>query len=63
MAEPIRLPRHDLNGAASYIAEMSRDLAALARRNGLDTLAYLLDIARLEAENAEKSAGPHDDVA
>ena len=63
MAEPIRLPRHDLSGAASYIAEMSRDLATLARRNGLDTLGYLLDIARLEAENAEKSVRPPDDVA
>jgi hypothetical protein len=63
MAEPIRLPRHDLSGAAGYIAEMSRDLAVLARRNGLDTLAYLLDIARLEAESAEKSAGPKDGVA
>jgi hypothetical protein len=63
MAEPIRLPRHDAGGAASYIAEMARDLATLARRNGLDTLGYLLDIARLEAESAEKSAGPPDDVA
>ena len=41
----------------------TRDLAGLARRNGLDTLAYLLDIARLEAESAEKSAGPPSDVA
>jgi hypothetical protein len=63
MAEPIRLPRHDLNGAADYIAAMSRDLAVLARRNGLDTLAYLLDIARLEAESAGRSAGPPKDVA
>jgi hypothetical protein len=45
------------------LAEMSRDLAVLARRNGLDTLAYLLDIARLEAESAEKSAGPPDGAA
>jgi hypothetical protein len=63
MAEPIRLPRFGSGGAAEYIADMSRDLATLARRNGLDTLAYLLDIARLEAESAEKSAGPPDDVA
>ena len=55
MADPIRLPRHDPSGAAAYIEDMARDLAALARRNGLDTLGYLLDIARLEAENA---AGP-----
>jgi hypothetical protein len=63
MAEPIRLPRYDSSGAASYIAEMSGDLAALARRNGLETLAYLLDIARLEAESGEKSAGPPDGAA
>jgi hypothetical protein len=55
MAEPIRLPLHQPSGAASYIADMTRDLATLARQNGLDTLGYLLDIARLEAEAA---AGP-----
>ena len=54
MAEPARLPRHDPTTAAAYIGDMTRDLAALARQNGLDTLAYLLDIARLEAENAGK---------
>jgi hypothetical protein len=31
---------------------LSADLAALARTNGLDTLGYLLEMARLEAENA-----------
>jgi hypothetical protein len=63
MAEPIRLARHDSVGAAEYIADMTRDLATLARRNGLDTLAYLLDIARLEAENAGRSDRRPDDVA
>jgi hypothetical protein len=52
MAEPIRLPRHEPTSAATYVGDMCRDLAALARQNGLDTLGYLLDIARLEAENA-----------
>lgn len=37
--------------AACYVAEMTGDLAMLARRAGLDTLAYLLEMARLEAEN------------
>jgi hypothetical protein len=55
MAQPIRLPRHEPSSAATYIGDMCRDLAGLARQNGLDTLGYLLDIARLEAENA---AGP-----
>jgi hypothetical protein len=43
------------NGArtqvANYVATMSGDLAAMARRNGLDTLGYLLEMVRLEAEN------------
>ena len=63
MAEPIRLPRYDSVGAANYVAEMTRDLATLARRNGLDTLAYLLDIARLEAEGSTKTTRRPDDVA
>jgi hypothetical protein len=54
MAESIRLPRHEPTGAATYIGDMCRDLAGLARQNGLDTLGYLLDIARLEAENAAR---------
>lgn len=42
---------------AAYIAELSGDLALLARRSGFDTLAYLLDIARLEADNIRASGG------
>jgi hypothetical protein len=52
MAEPILLPREGSGGTAAYIGDMCRALAALAKRDGLDTLGYLLDIARLEAENA-----------
>jgi hypothetical protein len=37
---------------ANYVASIAADLATLARRNGLDTLGYLLDMARLEAETA-----------
>jgi hypothetical protein len=40
--------------AAAYVAELSADLATLARRHGLDALGYLLDMARLEAENATR---------
>jgi hypothetical protein len=40
--------------AADYIAALAGDLAAIARRNGLDTLGYVLDMARLEAENASR---------
>lgn len=39
------------NAVASYVATLSNDLATLARRNGLDTLGYLLEMVRLEAES------------
>jgi hypothetical protein len=41
----------DPAAAANYIASLAGDLAAIARGHGLDTLGYLLDMARLEAEN------------
>jgi hypothetical protein len=40
--------------AADYVAELSTELANLARQHGLDALAYILDMARLEAENANR---------
>jgi hypothetical protein len=40
--------------AARYIAALLEELAQLARRNGLDTLSYLLEMARLEADQATK---------
>jgi hypothetical protein len=36
---------------AGYVAEMSGNLADMARGQGLDTLAYILEMAKLEAEN------------
>lgn len=44
-AEPASVPE-----TARYIAELTGGLSALARGSGMDVLAYLLDIARLEAE-------------
>jgi|SRR3954451_20865710 hypothetical protein len=44
----------DRTAAAKYVAELSAELANLARRHGLDTLGYILDMARLEAENATR---------
>ena len=38
------------NQAAAYIAELSASLSSIARRHRLDTLGYILDMARLEAE-------------
>ena len=34
---------------AKYVATISADLATMARRTGLDTLGYLLEMVRLEA--------------
>jgi hypothetical protein len=39
---------------ADYVATMSADLASLARRTGFETLGYLLEMARLEAENVTR---------
>jgi hypothetical protein len=38
--------------AARYIASLVGELSLLARRNGLDTLGYILEMARLEADQA-----------
>jgi hypothetical protein len=42
----------DRTAVANYVATLSGDLATMARRTGLETLGYLLEMARLEAENA-----------
>ena len=39
---------------ANYVATMSADLATMARRTGLETLCYLLEMVRLEAENVTR---------
>jgi hypothetical protein len=44
----------DPAAAAEYIAALVADLAGIARRSGLDTLGYVLDMARVEAENASR---------
>jgi hypothetical protein len=40
--------------AAHYIAAITEELSKLARRNGLDTLGYILEMARLEANHVVK---------
>jgi hypothetical protein len=40
--------------AAHYIAALSAELAKIARRNGLDTLSEILEMARLEADQTTK---------
>lgn len=55
-------PKDESNGqsaVASYIASLSSDLAGMARRTGLDTLGYLLEMARLEAETHTRNNSPN----
>jgi len=39
---------------AAYIADLAGDLAKMARSSGLDTLAYILEMASLEADNTTR---------
>jgi hypothetical protein len=43
--------------AASYVADLTADLAVLARKHGLDALGFILEMAKLEAENAVRHTG------
>jgi hypothetical protein len=45
--------------AADYIAALTTDLALMARRHGLDTLGYILEMACLEAEAVNGRAADH----
>jgi len=45
------------SAVASYVATLSADLAGMARRTGLDTLGYLLEMVRLEAESMTRPNG------
>jgi hypothetical protein len=47
----------DRAAVADYVAALSADLAAIARRHGLETLGYILDMARLEAESESRHGG------
>jgi HEAT repeat protein len=40
---------------ANYVATISADLAGIARRTGLETLRYLLEMVRLEAESVARN--------
>ena len=48
--------------AAAYVAELTADLARIARRHRLEALGYLLDMARLEAEQAAGAAEDGDSI-
>ncbi|TMJ04296.1 MAG: hypothetical protein E6G97_07270 [Alphaproteobacteria bacterium] len=45
-----QVPLGDPQQAAAYVAALTGELAVLVRRHHLDTLGYLLDMVRLEAE-------------
>jgi hypothetical protein len=44
--------------AADYIASLSAELAQIARHHGLDGLGFILDMARLEADELAKGSTP-----
>ncbi len=46
---------------ASYIAEMTDELAKMAANSGLETVCYLLTLARLEAETVAQQADEEED--
>ena len=48
----------DRTMVANYVATLSADLATMARRSGLDTLGYLLEMVRLEAESVYGHGDP-----
>jgi hypothetical protein len=43
------------SAVASYVASLSADLAGMARKTGLETLGYLLEMVRLEAESVTRN--------
>ncbi len=47
-------PSSKASEAALYIASLAEELALLARSHDLDALAYILDMARLEADQISK---------
>ncbi len=51
-AEAVKTP----SAAALYIATLTDELAQIARRHGLESLGYILDMARLEADQIAKSS-------
>ncbi len=46
--------------AIVFVAELTTELSRIARGHGFDALAYLLDMARLEADSIRREIGPKD---
>ncbi len=51
----------ELAGTAIYIASMARELSQLAKSFDFDALAYILDMARLEADQVSRRFGGNND--
>ena len=47
--------KRDRESTANYVASLAGDLADMARSQGLDALGYILEMAKLEAENIVRS--------
>lgn len=54
MTRPHETGPADRQAAAAYIATLSAELAMIARRFGLDALGYILEMARIEAEDTAR---------
>ncbi len=52
LADPPSVTEAKRSQAAAFIASMITELALIAQSHQLDTLSYILEMARLEAENA-----------
>jgi hypothetical protein len=50
-------PAPDALGVARYIALVTEELARLAKNQDLEALAYLLEMARLEASQVSRQNG------
>jgi len=57
-----QVPLGDRVQAAAYVAGLTAELGSLVRRHRLDTLGYLLDMARLEAEETVQRAAHSSDA-
>jgi hypothetical protein len=51
-------PPEQTAAAALYIASFTEELARLAKKHDLEALAYILDMARLEADQVCKKWSP-----
>jgi hypothetical protein len=50
-------PPKSPTAAAIYIGTLAEELSQIAERHGLDSLRYILDMARLEADQIAKGSG------